>query len=37
MDADPVDRIILATAEARSLTVVTADAVFARYGIDVIS
>ena len=35
--ADPVDRILIATAEARGLPVVTADAVFARYGVDVIS
>lgn len=34
---DPVDRILVATAEARSLPVVTGDAVFARYGIEVIS
>ena len=34
--ADPVDRIIIATAESRGLAVVTADAVFASYGIDVI-
>ena len=35
--ADPVDRILIATAEARNLPVVTGDAVFARYGVDVIS
>lgn len=35
--ADPVDRILIATAEAQGLPVVTGDAVFARYGIDVIS
>ena len=35
--ADPVDRILIATAEVRGLPVVTADAVFARYGVDVIS
>ena len=35
--ADPVDRILIATAEARGLPVVTADAVFARYGVDVVS
>ena len=35
--ADPVDRILIATAEARNLPVVTRDAVFARYGVDVIS
>jgi PIN domain nuclease of toxin-antitoxin system len=35
--ADPVDRILIATAEARDLPVVTGDAVFARYGVDVIS
>ena len=34
--ADPVDRILIATAEARRLPVVTADAFFGRYGIDVI-
>ena len=35
--ADPVDRILIATAEARNLPVVTRDARFARYGVDVIS
>lgn len=35
--ADPVDRILIATAEARDIPVVTGDAIFARYGIDVIS
>lgn len=35
--ADPVDRIIVATAEQQSLAVVTADPVYARYGIEVIS
>ena len=35
--SDPVDRILIATAEARNLPVVTRDAVFARYRIDVIS
>ncbi len=35
--ADPVDRILIATAETRGLQVVTADTVFARYGVDVIS
>lgn len=35
--ADPVDRILIATAEAHNLPVVTRDAVFARYGIEVIS
>ena len=34
--ADPVDRILIATAQTRQLCVVTADAVFARYGVDVI-
>jgi len=34
--ADPVDRIIAATAESRSLRVVTADPVFTRYGIETI-
>lgn len=34
--ADPVDRIIAATAESRSLTVVTADPVFSSYGIRII-
>ena len=35
--ADPVDRILIGTAEVRNLPVVTRDAVFARYGVDVIS
>ncbi len=35
--ADPVDRILIATAETHSLPVVTGDAVFARYGVDVIA
>ena len=35
--ADPVDRILIATAEARDIPVVTGDALFARYGVDVIS
>ena len=35
--ADPVDRIIIATAETRGLPVVTADAVFASYGIEVVA
>ena len=35
--ADPVDRILIATAETRALPVVTADPVFARYGVEVIS
>ncbi len=33
--ADPVDRIIVATAERQSLPVVTADPIFARYGVEV--
>ncbi|HJP31032.1 MAG TPA: type II toxin-antitoxin system VapC family toxin [Candidatus Latescibacteria bacterium] len=35
--SDPVDRILIATAESKGLPVVTADAVFARYGIEVLS
>ena len=35
--ADPVDRIIIATAEQRSVAVVTADSVFAEYGVEVVS
>ena len=35
--ADPVDRIIVATAERQSLPVVTADPIFARYGVEVVS
>lgn len=35
--ADPVDRILIATAETRGLSVVTTDAVFARYCVDVIA
>ncbi len=35
--ADPVDRILIATAEARGMIVVTSDALFARYGIEVVS
>jgi PIN domain nuclease of toxin-antitoxin system len=34
--SDPVDRILIATAEARGIAVVTADNVFARYGVDVV-
>ncbi len=34
---DPVDRILIATAETRGLRVVTADAAFAQYGVEVIS
>ena len=34
--ADPVDRILIATAELRDLPVVTADTVFFRYGIEVL-
>ena len=34
--ADPVDRIIVATAELRGWPVVTRDAVFSRYGIEVV-
>lgn len=35
--ADPCDRLIIATAEYRHLTVVTADPVFRQYGVDVLS
>lgn len=35
--ADPVDRIIVATAERQSLPVVTADAIFTRYGVEVVA
>ena len=35
--ADPVDRIIIAMAEARNLPIVTADAIFNRYGVEVLS
>ena len=35
--ADPCDRLIIATAEAQHMPVVTADPVFQQYGIDVLS
>ena len=35
--ADPVDRIIAATAQSQSLAIVTADLIFARYGIEIIN
>ena len=35
--SDPVDRIIVATAEQRGLAVVTADSVFEQYGVEVLS
>ena len=35
--ADPCDRLIIATAERHDLPVVTADAMFARYGGTVVS
>ena len=34
---DPVDRIIIALAEARKLPIVTTDTIFNRYGVEVIS
>ncbi|HEY7771544.1 MAG TPA: type II toxin-antitoxin system VapC family toxin [Marinagarivorans sp.] len=34
---DPFDRIIISTAKAQSLTVITSDAIFAEYGVDVIA
>ena len=34
---DPCDRLIIATALEKNLPVVTADAVFAEYGIDIVS
>lgn len=35
--SDPVDRIIVATAEQRGVAVVTGDSVFAQYGVEVVS
>jgi len=35
--ADPVDRIIVATAERQSLPVVSTDAIFTRYGVEVVT
>lgn len=35
--SDPVDRIIVATAEQQGLPVVTADSVFVQYGVEVVS
>lgn len=35
--ADPIDRILIATAKARGLLVVTADDMFVEYGVGVIS
>ena len=35
--ADPCDRLIIATAERRQLTVVTDDPVFRRYGIEMLA